>query len=214
MVWGVLEIPSSPGQYPGVILLHGAAGWNSMYAEYAEALAACGFVALALDYYAATGSAAIGSEEKLEKWPRWQAAVCAAVSYLSSLPEVSKNDIGLVGFSRGAFLAVSTAASLPDVGAVVDFFGGGGGGSDSLEVEARDFPPLLILHGEADRIVPMRFAVRLREAVLAHGGEVEWHIYPGARHAFNMPDGPTYSEEAAADSFGRTVAFLKRRLIR
>jgi len=213
-VWGLLEKPARPGPHPGVILLHGAAGWNPVYAEYAKTLADCGFVALALDYYTETGSAPIGSEEKLKKWPCWQAAVSAAVSYLSSLPEVSKNNIGLVGFSRGAFLAVSTAASIPDVGAVVDYFGGGGGGTETLEREARDFPPLLILHGEADRIVPVEFAVRLQEAVHASGGEVEMRLYPGARHAFNLPDSPTYSEETALDSFRMTVAFLKRRLIR
>jgi len=213
-VWGVLEKPALPGPHPGVILLHGAAGWGSVYAEYAKALADSGFVVLALDYYAETGSAPIGSEEKLEKWPLWQAAVRAAVSYLSTLPEVSEKNIGLVGFSRGAFLAVSTAASLSEVGAVVDFFGGGGGGSDPLEREARNFPPLLILHGEADRIVPVKFAVSLRKAVIAQGGEVEMHLYPGVRHGFTAPKSPTYSEEAAADSFRRTVTFLKQRLIR
>jgi len=214
VIWGVLEKPAHPGFYPGVILLHGAAGWSPEYAEYAKVLAVSGFVVLALDYYAETGSAPIGSEEKLEKWPHWQAAVRAAVSYLSSLPEVSEKNIGLVGFSRGAFLAVSVASSLPEVGAVVDYFGGGGGGTDPLEREVRDFPPLLIIHGEADRIVPVKFAVRLQEAVIALGGEVELHLYPGVRHGFNMPGSPTYSEEAAADSFRRTVTFLKRRLIR
>jgi len=144
----------------------------------------------------------------LTKWPAWQAAVRNAVAYLETLPAVSHRPVGLVGYSRGAFLAVSVAASVPAVSAVVDFFGGGGGGTDSLDKEVRRFPPLLILHGEADTVVPVRQAYRLREAVLAHGGEVEMHLYPGAHHAFTA----AYSEPAAIDSWRRTIDFLRRRL--
>jgi dienelactone hydrolase len=50
-----------------------------------------------------------------------------------------------VGYSRGAFLAVSVASSIPKVAAVVDFYGGGPAGSGD-EKDWR-FPPLLILHG-------------------------------------------------------------------
>jgi dipeptidyl aminopeptidase/acylaminoacyl peptidase len=45
----------------------------------------------------------------------------------------------------------------------------------------------LIEHGEADSIVQVSSAYRLRDAVIAHGGEVEMHVYPGAEHAFNAP---------------------------
>lgn len=92
------------------------------------------------------------------------------------------------------------------------FFGGGGGGTESLAQEVRDLPPLLILHGESDTVVPVRFAYELREAVLAEGGEVELHLYPGADHAFNLPNASTYSEAAAVDAFARAVDFLRRRL--
>lgn len=213
-VWGILEKPSTPGPHPGVILLHGSNGWRPLYGDYARALAEAGFVTLSLDYYADAGSAPIGSEEKLQKWPLWQSAVRSAVLYMKSLPEVSDQNIGLVGFSRGAFLAVSMANSMPEVRAVVDFYGGGGGGTVPFEDEVKHFPPLLILHGGADRIVPVAFAERLREAVSEQGGNVEMYIYPDARHAFNASDSPTYSKDAAEDSFKRTVAFLSAKLAR
>jgi carboxymethylenebutenolidase len=97
------------------------------------------------------------------------------------------------------------------VRAVVDFFGGGGG-TQSLDEEARGLPPLLILHGEADHIIPVSRAYELRDAVIAHGGEVEMQIYPGAEHGFSGPWTPWYSEPEAADSFRRTIDFLARRL--
>jgi dienelactone hydrolase len=154
----------------------------------------------------------VGAADKLQKWPRWQASVRSAVAYLQALPSVSGRPVGLVGYSRGAFLAVSVAASVPAVAAVVDYFGGGGGGTDSLEQEVQHFPPLLILHGEADTVVPVRLAHRLRAAVLARGGEVEMRLYPGAHHAFNAPFSSAYSAAAAADASRLTVAFLRRRL--
>jgi len=209
-VWGVLEEPGGIGPHPGVVLLHGSTGWHPAYADLARALADLGFVALALDYYAEAGSSAIRSKEKIEKWPAYQTAIRKAVEYLQGRLSVADQPIGLVGFSRGAFLAVSVASSLPKVRAVVDFYGGGGGGRESLEDEAKGFPPLLILHEEADNIVPVTFALNLRDAVTASGGDVEVHLYPGAGHAFNAPHLPTYSEEAARDSLGRTVEFLKR----
>ncbi len=82
----------------------------------------------------------------------------------------------------------------------------------SLEDQVRHFPPLLILHGDADTVVPVSRAYQLKQAVVDQGGEVEMHIYPGAHHAFNGTFSSAYSETAAMDSFNRTIDFLKRRL--
>jgi carboxymethylenebutenolidase len=210
-VWGVLETLPTPGSHAGVILLPGSSGWQPAYAQIAKTLADSGLVALAIDYYAETGSDT-SPEDKLRKWPLWQTTIRSAVAYLQASPWVSGLHVGLVGYSRGAFLAVSVASSLPAVRAVVDFFGGGAEAAESLEQEVREFPPLLIIHGEADTVVPIESAYRLREAVIAHGGEVEMHIYPGAQHAFNAPWSPMYSESEASDSTRRTIEFLRRRL--
>ncbi len=209
-VWGVVEIPQTPGPHPAVILLPGSSGWRPIYAQLGREFADSGFVALAIDYYAETGRDSAGADA-LRMWPAWQASVRNAVGYLQSSPSSLGQPVALVGYSRGAFLAVSVAGSVPSVRAVVDYFGGGGAGGVSLEDEVRQFPPLLILHGEADSVVPVRFAYRLRDAVIAHGGSVEMHLYPGAEHAFNAP-WAAYSETAAMDAWRRTIEFLRRRL--
>ncbi len=209
-VVGVLEQPSTPGRHPAVVVIPGSFGWRPSYAQLARQLADSGFVALALDYYAVAGRDS-GRAGTLRKWPAWKQSIRDAVLYLQRTPAVIGDRIALVGYSQGAFLAVSVAASMPAVHAVVDFFGGGGAGPDSLDAEVRHFPPLLILHGDADSVVPVRYAYQLRDRVLAHGGEVEMHIYPGARHAFNAPSGG-WSEPAATDSWRRAVEFLRRRL--
>jgi dienelactone hydrolase len=145
--------------------------------------------------------------------PRWQAAIRGAVGFLRKHPSVDPDRVALIGYSRGAFLAVSVASSLPAVKGVVDYFGGMDTSLASAEEQMRGFPPLLILHGDADTVVPATRARQLEQAVKARGGEVETHIYPGAQHAFNASFSPAYSEAAALDSFRRMIDFLKRRLL-
>ena len=209
-VWGVLETPTSPGTHPGVILLPGSYGWRADYARFARTFADSGFVALAIDYYAETGRGSSRSAES-HNWPAWQATVRNAVSYLSSTPAVAGRPVALVGYSRGAFLAISVADSAPAVGAVVDFYGGGSD-ADPPDNRIAQFPPLLILHGEADREIPVALAHRLHDRIHAGGGDVEMHLYPGAQHVFNAPWASEYSAADAADSWQRTITFLRDRL--
>ena len=46
-VWGVLEVPQTPGPHEAVILLPGSYGWRPDYARFARAFADSGFVTLA-----------------------------------------------------------------------------------------------------------------------------------------------------------------------
>jgi carboxymethylenebutenolidase len=209
-VWGILEVPSAPGPHPAVLLLPGSYGWRPDYARFARTFADSGFVALAIDYYAETGRGASSAEES-RKWPAWQATVRNAVAYLETVPAVAGQPIALVGYSRGAFLAISVAGSAPRIRAVVDFYGGGSD-ADPPEAQIPQFPPMLILHGEADTEIPVALAHRLYDRMRAHGGDVEMHLYPGAEHVFNGPWASSYSQPDATDSWRRTIDFLKRRL--
>jgi len=209
-VWGILEVPSTPGPHAAVVLLPGSYGWRPDYARFARRFADSGFVALALDYYAESGRGASPADES-RNWPVWQSTVRNAVTYLEATPAVAGRPIGLVGYSRGAFLAISVAGSAPPVGAVVDFYGAGSD-DDPPSLGIPQFPPLLILHGEADTEVPVALAHRLYDRMRAHGGDVEMHLYPGAAHAFNAPWASGYSDADAADSWRRTMTFLEQRL--
>jgi acetyl esterase/lipase len=67
-------------------------------------------------------------------------------------------------------------------------------------------PPVLLLHGRADRFVPCVQSERLRDALAAAGADVELHTYEGADHMW------LGSPDAAADALARTTAFLLDRL--
>jgi len=208
-LWGEILTPGGPGPHPGLILLHGSSGWRPEYLDFAREFADSGFAVLVLDYYAETGGAAIGSTEKLQKWEAWRETVRGAADLLLSLPNVTEDQVALVGLSRGGFLGVSVAASIPAAAAVVEFSGGGGGGTLTLDEEVRGLPPLLILHGEEDVVVPVSFARQLQAAALDAGSHVEMHLFAGEGHVFNAPWAATYSEKAARRSFGLVVAFLR-----
>ncbi|MEV7043487.1 alpha/beta hydrolase fold domain-containing protein [Amycolatopsis sp. NPDC051061] len=49
-------------------------------------------------------------------------------------------------------------------------------------------PPVLLMHGEDDDLVPAAQSVRLAEALRAAGAPVELHLVPGARHRWTGAD--------------------------
>jgi dipeptidyl aminopeptidase/acylaminoacyl peptidase len=67
---------------------------------------------------------------------------------------------------------------------------------------ARRLPPTLILHGDADRVVPVSNAVSIERLIRSQGGVVESHIYPGEGHGLSLA--------SLSDAVGRTQNFLRR----
>jgi len=108
---GTLFTPADPGPHPGVVVLGGSEGGISGE-QRAALLAAHGFAALALAYFA------YGSlPPQLVNVPLEYLAT--ALDYLATQPEVRGDRLGVVGHSRGAELALLTGATFPRVGAVV-----------------------------------------------------------------------------------------------
>ncbi|MGA0603490.1 alpha/beta hydrolase fold domain-containing protein [Caulobacter sp. KR2-114] len=52
-----------------------------------------------------------------------------------------------------------------------------------------DFPPVMLLHGDADKVVPVSASLRFQEALRARGLRVDSHIFAGLPHGFmNQPE--------------------------
>jgi acetyl esterase/lipase len=72
----------------------------------------------------------------------------------------------------------------------------GGGASDEaaalaspIEHVTAAFPPAMLLHGDADKVVPVSASRRFEERLRAVGGKCDLHIYAGLPHGFaNHPD--------------------------
>lgn len=196
-----------PGLHPAIFILYGAHGLNAsgaMYDAYARTLARAGDNAYIVDYHARSKVAATSGNRKAvfaANLGAWVQAVEQVISTVSDDPGVDASRLGLLGFSQGAFLAIAVAADDPDVGAVVEFYGGI---PPSLVGHLDRLPPTLILHGDADRVVPVSEAHRLADALSATGSRYDIVIYPGAGHGFNA----RLDSAAGRDALRRTVKYF------
>jgi dienelactone hydrolase len=195
--------PDGPGKHPAVLLIHGAGGLTGgvVFREYARLLAQRGYVAHVVHYFDRTGDEVAKLPSSLRNFSAWRAAVSDAISHAAAQPNVDPSRIGLVGFSLGAYLSLSLAADDPRVTAVVDYFGGL---PAILGRDVKAMPPVLILHGEQDRVVPVQAARELERMLKEKGRPYEIHIYPDQGHGFRGDD--------SQDAFRRTVAFLDKHL--
>src|SRR5687768_7284836 len=129
-----LAMPES-GAGAGVLVLHAWWGLTSVFTDVCDRLAAAGFVALApgLFHDGATAVTIAEAETLVEAHDRApaeaEAVVQSAAEQLRGLPAVTGAQIGVIGFSLGAYWALHLSQVRPDsVGAVVVFYGTDDGG--------------------------------------------------------------------------------------
>jgi len=196
-------LPSANGQrFPAVIGLHGSGGGHASMADPATLLAGQGFAVYVLHYFDRTGTTEIdGLQTIFRHFPVWMKTLWDAVSFVARQPQVDPERIGLLGFSLGAYLALSASAIDSRIQAVVEFFGGM---PKEMRLFARRLCPVLILHGEQDKTVPVEEAYRLQQLLEKKQIAYEMQIYPGVGHGFTGED--------RRDAGLRTLAFLERHL--
>ena len=90
----------------------------------------------------------------------------------------------LVGFSQGTMMALHVGLRRPAAPAGIVAYSGLLAGPDHLaETKAR--PPVLLVHGEADDLIPIDALHMAREALAGAGIPVEWHVRPGLGHGID-----------------------------
>jgi dienelactone hydrolase len=195
-------LPETNGQrLPAVIALYGSGGGHASMAEPANLLAAQGFAVYVLHYFDRTATTEVSKQVIFRNFPVWMKTVWDAVSFVVRQAHVDPERVGLLGFSLGAYLCVSNAAIDSRIAAVVEFFGGL---PKEMKLFIRRLCPVLILHGEADPVVPVQEAYHLREVLERKRIDYEIQIYPGVGHGFN---GETWHDAGL-----RALSFLKKHL--
>jgi carboxymethylenebutenolidase len=220
--------PAADGKHPAILVLHAIDGLSKpadgdTYRGAARRYAAKGYVVLMVSYFDRTGNGAEQvklvreqftryakgeckpDEEKavIERFGAWIDVVADAVGYARRLPNVDGDRVGLVGFSLGAYLALAAAADRDlKLCAVVDLFGGL---PKSMHEKAKTLPATLIIHGDADAVVPVAEARALRDLLEKAKRPCECHVYEGAGHVFAAPA----NEKADVAALLRTVRQMK-----
>jgi phospholipase/carboxylesterase len=98
---------------------------------------------------------------------------------------LSDRDLALVGFSQGTMMALYVALRRPQPVAAVVGYSGALVGAEVLADEIRSRPPVLLVHGDADPVVPYEELARAAAALKEAGVPVTTETRPGVPHSID-----------------------------
>jgi phospholipase/carboxylesterase len=111
--------------------------------------------------------------------------------------------VALVGFSQGTMMALQAGLRLPEAPAAIVGFSGHLAGASRLAAEIKVKPPILLIHGSVDEVIPVQAIHHARTALAAAGVPVQWQIRPGLGHGID-PEGLKAAGLFLRTSFGLT----------
>jgi phospholipase/carboxylesterase len=142
------------------------------------------------------------SEEAAEQGMR--AAVADLDAFLDGVmvdEDLLPEQVALLGFSQGTMMALHVAPRREDAVAGIVGFSGRLLSPELLADEVRVRPPVLLVHGDADDVVPVQALPEAAEALQKAGWEeVYAHVMKGTGHGI------------APDGLSVALAFLRDRL--
>lgn len=222
--------PLEGGPFPAVIVLHGCGGHDDHHELWAQRLVSWGYVAVVVDSFGSRGFGNICKETTAVTPEMRVSDIYGTAEYLRKIPYVSKNRIGLLGFSHGAWtimkaVQVKYQLKLFGVQSAVAYYP-----YCNPKLDLKIDVPLLVLIGEEDNWTPASLCHELQaDEELKKTAPVEMVFYPGAYHGFDRMQGVTEvsgwsvgggvkkhkiggNPKAAEDSFKRTKEYFARTL--
>jgi carboxymethylenebutenolidase len=200
-----LAAPKDRG--PGVLVLHAWWGLKPFFKQLCDRLAEQGFVALAPDLREGQIAETIEAAKELMQKSDGEFVGDIVMAAKDHLLTLTKNKIGVMGFSMGAAWSLVVAAHDPDnIAATVLFYGAEG--VDFGKVKSK-----VIGHfSESDEWEPIDGVRALEADMKAAQVDATLHFYPNVDHWFVESDRPEYDVSAASLAWERTFEFLKKNL--
>jgi carboxymethylenebutenolidase len=143
-----------------------------------------GFKVLIPDLYRGKVGLNVAEAQHLMDGLDWQGAVKDIRASVNWLKENGSKKVGVTGFCMGGALSIASSVLVPEVDAVVAFYGVP---SSELAVPSKAKAPVQAHFGEQDTFVgfsDVMAAKALEENLKASGTPYEVHIYSGNGHAF------------------------------
>ena len=217
---GNLFRPAGSGPFPAMLVLHSSIGLTDHELVYGRWLADQGYVALATDYFAPVGVTPATFDLKTFQADAAREDLARAVDCLRSLAYVDKTRVGAVGFSMGGYFALALGTR-EDVRAVIAYYPGVCDPPadeaclarySMATVAAQMRAPVLLLHGDADTVVPFALSRATQEILVGAGKSSQLVPYVRVGHGFDFgtsrAGNPNYDARASADAQARSLAFL------
>jgi dienelactone hydrolase len=203
---------------PGVLVAHTIRGRTAFEEDRARALAATGYVALAIDLYGldsrhdSIDDLRTRMNAYLSDRGRLKHRLLDWFEMLRSADEVADAQTAAIGFCFGGLCALDLARSGVDIGGVASFHGlltpPPGGEHDRIAAK------VLVLHGWDDPLAPPDDVIALASELTARGADWQLHAYGHTQHAFTNPQaddtsaGTVYNAAADRRSYAAMQSFL------
>lgn len=221
---GELILPAKiGGKVPAMIIAHASGGLNAQNSRWAAYLREHGIASFQLDYF---GPRFVSRNSLSQLTPTYD--VYDTLRLLATHPRIDATRIGVIGFSRGADMALGAAnANASYTGghrfaAHVALYPGCGVASI---VQGGSGAPVLVLIGSLDDLSSPKSCKRLVENAREVGRDATLIVYEGAHHAwdgdfngvwfhpaakrsYRMYSNPTVTEQSRKD----VLAFLRKAL--
>jgi phospholipase/carboxylesterase len=117
--------------------------------------------------------------------------------------DLTDDRLALVGFSQGTMMSLAVGLSRPKKPACI--VGYSGMLASAPSAASQDAPPILLVHGEADPMIPVAALFEAAAALGRAGAAVQWHISSGVGHSI---------DEAGLALGGKHIAMAFRGLLR
>jgi phospholipase/carboxylesterase len=128
-----------------------------------------------------------------ERWAGVNAAAPALEQFLTK--ELARRGLpasalALVGFSQGTMMALHVGLRLAGAPAAIVGFSGllatpDGAAADAMAGDVRGRPPVLLIHGDSDDLIPAQALFQAAQGLSALGIPVEWHLSVGIGHGID-----------------------------
>jgi phospholipase/carboxylesterase len=145
-----------------------------------------------------------------ERWDGVQAAAPALNAFLDAelkrrnLPPES---LALVGFSQGTMMALHVGLRRAVQPAAIVGYSGilimpNDAMSDEFAAQIKSMPPVLLIHGDADQVIPVQAVTHSAQGLAALRVPVEWHISPDIGHGIDQ-EGLRHGAQFLAKQFSK-----------
>ena len=144
-----------------------------------------------------------------ERWLGVNAAAPALNQFLDAeltRRKLPASALALVGFSQGTMMSLHAGLRRAAAPAAIVGYSGmlvlpNDGPPEAIASEVTSRPPVLLIHGDQDELIPVQALLMGSQALAALEVPVEWHISPGVGHGIDQ-EGLRHGGEFLARRFG------------